>query len=133
MQTKKNDFVDDLKSELKEVKALLQVSIPIFQKIMDMSSQPMPAVPSFADIAKQPAINDKVLPSKLGGSGRPISSQVPVHRYDVQEQISKKNDFVWNEVTKRRKPVKQPSTGKKATNDIKTVNVKPPAKNFFAQ
>ena len=100
---------------------------------MNVSSQPKPAVPSFADIAKQPTINDKVLPPKLGGSGRPTSSQVPVHRYDVQKQFSKKNDFVWNEVTTRRKPVKQPSIGKKANNDIKTVNVKPPAKFFLSR
>ena len=133
VQTEKNDYVDDLKSELKEVKALLQVSIPIFQNSMHVSPQPKPAKRSFADIAKQPAINDKVLPPKLGRSGRPISSQVPVHRYDVQEQILKKNDFVWNEKTKRRKPVKQPSIGKKATNDIKTVNVKPPAKIFLSR
>ena len=100
---------------------------------MDVSSQLKPAVPSFADIAKQPAINDKVLPTKLGGSNMPIFSQVPVHRYDVQKQILKKNDSVWNEVAKRRKPVKQLSIGKKATNDIKTVNVKPPAKIFLSR
>ena len=99
---------------------------------MDVSSQPKPAVPFFADIAKQPAINDKVLPPKLGGSGRHIFSQVPVRRYDVQEQILKKNDSVWNVVAKRRKPFKQPSIGKKATNDVKTVNMKPPAKFFLS-
>ena len=32
MQMEKNEYVDDLKSEFKEVKALLHVSIPIFQK-----------------------------------------------------------------------------------------------------
>ena len=69
MQTEKNDCVDDLKSELKQVKALLQASSPIFQNNVDGSSQPKPVVPSFADIAKQPAINDEVLPTKLGGSG----------------------------------------------------------------
>ena len=36
MQMEKNDYVDDLKSELKEVKALLHVSIPIFQKKIRM-------------------------------------------------------------------------------------------------
>ena len=132
MQTEKNDCVDDLKSELKEVKALLQASSPIFQNSVDGSSQPKPVVPSFADIAKQPAINDEVLPTKRGGSGRPIFSQTPVHRYDVQEQIVKKKDSVWNEVAKRRKPVKQPSIGKKASNDIKTVDEKPPANIFLS-
>ena len=55
-----------------------------------------------------------------------------MHRYDVQEQIARKKDSVWKEVAKRRKPVKQPSIGKKATNDIKTVDVKPPANIFLS-
>ena len=84
MQTEKNDYVHDLKSELKKGKALHQALIPIFQNNIDESSQPKSAVSSFADIAKKPAINHKVLSSKLGGSGRPISPQVPVHRYDMQ-------------------------------------------------
>ena len=86
-----------------------------------MASQPKPAVHSFAEIAEQLAMNDKVIPPKLRGSGRP--SQVPVHRYDVQEQILNKVDLVGMKVLKRREPVHQPSIGKKATNDIK-LNVK---------
>ena len=44
------------------MKAFLPVSIPILRKISDMdeSSQPKPAVPSFAAIAKQLAVNVKV-------------------------------------------------------------------------
>ena len=44
-----------------------------------------------------------------------------------------KPNSVWNEVAKRRKPVKKPSIGKKATNYVKPVNVKPPARFFLSR
>ena len=71
--------MDDFKSELKEVKALLNSYFS--KKKMDGSSQPKSTVPSFADIARQLAVTEKVIPPKLRGSGTPISSQVPVHRW----------------------------------------------------
>ena len=44
-----------------------------------------------------------------------------------------KPNSVWNEVAKRRKPVKKPSISKNATNYVKPVNVKLPARIFLSR